>query len=277
MVNGLGYANRVGPVTDPTDLEVARRAARAGAAVVRAAVGGGPADFKGEVDPVTEADRAAEAAILSVLHSYRSDDAVLAEESGGGEGGHGRRWIVDPLDGTVNFLHGVPHVGVSVALYEDDRPLAGVVIDVFREEEFWAEAGAGAAGTSGRLRVSTRSPLGDALIATGFPYDRRRHGLGYGQTVGRVLERVRGVRRMGTACLDLAWVAAGRFDGFWEFQLAPWDLAAGVLLVEEAGGVVSDHRGGPAAPSMPSVVAANPLIQPELAELIALHVPDHLR
>jgi len=240
------------------DLELAVRAARRGAEVVESWMGRlGGAEFKGEVDPVTAADRESEATIVEALTGARPDDAILAEEGGGDPLGSARVWIIDPLDGTVNFLHGVPHVGVSVALYESGTPRAGVVVDVFRDEVFTAAAGAGARLDSEQITVSDQQDLGAALVATGFPYDRRRRAASYTGVVTDMLGRVQGLRRMGTASLDLAWVAAGRYDAFWEFKLAPWDVAAGILLIREAGGTITDLSGRPARPGDPVVVASN--------------------
>ncbi len=266
-------------MTEPplSDLEVARRAARAGAEVVTSWWGrAAGADLKGPVDPVTAADRESEAAILSTIRRHRPDDEILAEEGGGEPLGGGRRWIVDPLDGTVNFVHGVPHVAVSVALYDGTRPLLGVVLDVFRGEEFVAAAGGGVALDDGPAQVTACDDLGAALIATGFPYDRREHAADYARVVGTVLAQVQGVRRMGTASLDLAWVAAGRYDGFWEFGLAPWDVAAGLMLIQEAGGIATDHRGAASRPGDLVIVAGNPSIQPALLRLVAGCLPGHL-
>lgn len=260
------------------DLQVATEAARAGGRVVREWMGRlERADFKGEVNPVTEADRQAEEAILEVISRHRPDDAVLAEERGGQSAEGGRRWLVDPLDGTVNFLHGVPHIAVSVALYEDEKPLAGVVLDVFREELFRAARGEGATLDGRAVSVSDRLDLSQCLLATGFPYDRREHAREYAATLGELLARARGVRRMGTAALDLAWVAAGRYDGFWEFKLAQWDVAAGLLLITEAGGTATDQRGEPARPGDPVLVASNGRIHEELRRAVTGHLPAHMR
>ncbi len=258
------------------DLTLAREAAQAGAAVVRARAGRfGAADYKAANDPVTVADRESEEAILGLLRRERPDDAIVAEEGGTGAAGAPRRWLVDPLDGTVNFMIGVPHVGVSVALYEGDAPLVAVVVDVFRDEEFTAAAGEGARHDGEPLQVSARPTLDGAVVATGFPYDHREHD--YTPPLAAVLGRVQGVRRMGTASLDFSWVAAGRFDGFWELGLAPWDTAAGLLLVTEAGGTVTAVSGGPATPETRLVVASNGRVHEELRSLVAGNLPSHLR
>lgn len=260
------------------DLDVAVAAARAGAAAVEGRQGMlGRVEFKGEVDPVTDADRESQAQILATLRRHRPHDEVLAEESTHEPADDRRVWLVDPLDGTVNFLHGVPHVGVSIALYEQGGARVGVVIDVFRHDEYTAFAGKGAWLNGRPMRVSQQTDLGAALVATGFPYDRREHGIDYGRAAGIVLTRVQGIRRFGTASLDLAWVAAGRYDAYWELKLAPWDVAAGLLLVHEAGGRVTDLNARPAAPGDLAVVATNGLLHPLLLQVLAEAVPLRLR
>ena len=199
-------------------------------------------EMKGIVDPVTAADREAEAAIVEALGTHRGSDAIMAEE-GGGTIGADRIWIIDPLDGTVNFVHGVPHVAVSIALFEARKPLVGVIHDVYRGDVYAAGRGTGATLNGKPISVSSTPDLGAGLIAPGFPYDRRERADRYAADVAKALREVRGLRRMGAAALDLAYVAAGRFDGYWERNLAPWDVAAGVLLVIEAGGRVTDLSG----------------------------------
>ena len=256
-----------------TDLEVALEAARAGALLVGEAFGRvQETEFKGAVDPVTAVDRAAESAILDVLAHLRPDDEVLAEERGGSRDLSGRHWIVDPLDGTVNFVHGIPQVAVAVGLYEDAAPLVGVVVDPVRGEEFAAEIGAGATLNGEPIRVSQRS-LADGVIATGFPYDRRERGAQYAGIIGRVLEHVRGIRRFGSAALDLSWVASGRLDGYWEFGLGPWDIGAAMVIVLEAGGVVTDHAGTPSGVFDPLYIAGGPALQQELRSVLNAHLP----
>lgn len=255
------------------DLSVALAAARVGAAIVSEAFGGAQrAEFKGAVDPVTEIDLRAERAIREVLAAERSGDGVLAEEGGGSHDLAGRHWIVDPLDGTVNFVHGIPQVAVAVGLYEDGRPVAGVVVDPIRREEFTAVVGGGARLNGDPITISGRD-LSDGVIATGFPYDRRDQGGRYADIVGTVLGRARGVRRFGSAALDLAWVACGRLDGYWEFGLGPWDIAAGMVLVLEAGGRVTDHRGTPSTVFDSLYVAGSPDLQEELRDLVGSVLP----
>lgn len=245
------------------DLELARAAAAAGAAVVATwADRVGDADFKGAVDPVTAADRESEQAILELIAEHRPDDGIVGEEGSSRDGSSGRRWLVDPLDGTVNFLHGFPQVSVSVAVVDSEGGVAAVVRDVFRDEEFAAARGLGAVLDGVPIHVTSCDALGRALVATGFAYDRHVRGPEYGRVVGEMLRHVQGIRRGGSAALDLAWVACGRLDGYWEATLGPWDVAAGLLLVTEAGGTATSYRGGPA--SHESVVAAGPSLQPLL-------------
>ena len=232
-------------------------------------------EFKGVVDPVTAADRESESAVLAVIRHHRPEDAILSEESGEHPGaGAGRRWVVDPLDGTVNFLHGVPHCAVSVALEDEAGPAAAAVIDVLRSEEFDAARGAGARRDGVPFTVSPQADLRRALLSTGFPYDRHRHAPAYTAALAAALQAAQGVRRSGSACLDLAWVACGRYEGHWEFGLQPWDVAAGILLVVEAGGRVTDSYGGP--PRAGDIVASNGGIHDELLALVAAHRPEHL-
>ena len=185
--------------------------------------------------------------------------------------------MIDPLDGTVNFVHGIPHFSVSVALWNDGTPMIGVVIDVMRGEEFVAIRGEGSRLNDQPIEVSSTGLMSDALLVTGFPYDRQEHGRAYLDVVGTALERAQGVRRIGSAALDLAWVACGRFDGYWEYGIAPWDAAAGVLLVTEAGGAVTDHEGNRDHLGAKAFVATNGVIHEELRQMVADGFPDHLR
>lgn len=248
------------------DLALARGASAVAAGIIRDwGTRAKATRFKGEVDPVTAADRAAEEAIVAMISRHRPDDSILAEE-GGGNGGGGRRWVVDPLDGTVNFLHGIPHVAVSIALEDESGTLLGVVRDVFRDEEFLAERGGGATRDGEPIRVSGCTELDRALVSTGFPYDRHERPGEYARHVESVLRRTQGLRRAGAAALDLAWVAAGLIDAHWEFRLSPWDVAAGFLLVTEAGGSVI---GFGSEPSHLAFVAGSPAIAPLLRDLIS--------
>ena len=203
----------------------------------------GPADF------VSMADKRAEQTLIEELRNARPDWALLTEESGVIPGDPAKpRWIVDPLDGTTNFLHGVPHFAISIAV-EDKRAdgrgeiTHGLVYQPLTDESFWAEKGRGAWLQDRRLRVSARRDLAEALVATGLPHFGRGDVATWSRIYGAIAPEVSGVRRMGAASLDFAWVAAGRFDGFWEDDLDIWDSAAGLLLVKEAGGYVTDYRG----------------------------------
>lgn len=250
------------------DLAIARAAAAAAAEVIVGWHGRlTGVDYKGEVDPVTVADREAEEAIAGLIAQHRPDDRLLAEE--GGESGttSSRTWIVDPLDGTVNFVHGIPQVAVSIGLEVDGEVVLGVVRDVFRGEEFIAQLGGGATRDGSPIAVSGCTDLSRALVSTGFAYDRHQRAAEYMRPVTAVLQVTQGVRRNGSAAIDLAWVACGRFDAHWEFNLSPWDVAAGFLLVSEAGGLVRgfddrvpDHRG---------FVAATPGVAHDLHRVVA--------
>ena len=213
-------------------------------------------------DPVSDADREAERVIKELLAAERPADALVAEEGSRSAGDSGRRWVVDPLDGTVNFLYGIPQWAVSIALEDAGGALVAVLHDPVRGETFAARRGGGAELNGAPIRVSGRDQLERALVATGFSYQEERRGE-QADLARRVLTRVRDIRRAGAAALDLAWLAAGRFDGYYEHGLAPWDWAAGRLLVTEAGGAVAELPGDP-----PGLVAAGPALLPELAELV---------
>jgi myo-inositol-1(or 4)-monophosphatase len=260
------------------DLELAIASAEAGAAIVLRHFGEGhPADFKGVNDPVTAIDRASEAAIVDFIRAERPTDSIIAEEGAGGSVGGSRRWLIDPLDGTVNFVHGIPQVCVSVALYDGDTPLAAAIVDPIRHETFTAEAGKGAACNGRPITASRADRLAETVMATGFFYDHDRFAAEYTRPVTAVLEQANGVRRFGSAALDLAWTAAGRFDGYWELGVAPWDIAAGILLVREAGGIVTDPYGKPSNPEARLIVAAGKAIHETLRKLIESNLSDRLR
>lgn len=225
--------------------------------------------FKGPSDFVSTADHKAERAIRAELQRARPAFGFLMEESGAAAGADPHhRWIVDPLDGTTNFLHGLPHFAISIALEREGEICAGVILDPVKNELFWAEKGAGAFLNDRRLRVSGRARLDQALIATGIPF--RGHGMHgrFLRELDAVMAATAGVRRMGAAALDLAYVAAGRYDGFWERDLSPWDVAAGILIVREAGGYVSEIDGGHAMLSTGSILAANDKLHRPLGELL---------
>jgi myo-inositol-1(or 4)-monophosphatase len=192
------------------------------------------------------------------------------EESGETAGSDPQhRWIVDPLDGTTNFLHGIPQFAISIALERQGRLQAALVYDPLAEELFTAERGAGAFVNDRRLRVAARSNLADCVIATGMPYKGHGQHGPYIRELATIMDNVAGIRRFGAAALDLAWVAAGRFDGFWEHDLSPWDLAAGILLIREAGGYVTDLEGGDAILATGGVVAGNESVHGQLLAHLA--------
>ena len=199
-------------------------------------------ELKGEFDLVTEADRASEKLVVERLRSYFPAHTVVAEEGTGHESGSEYRWYVDPLDGTTNFAHSFPMFNVTLALEQAGELVAGVIYDPLRQEMFTAERGGGAYLNHRRIRVSNTRQLGDSLSSTGFPSRKRHHNVNI-HFYYQLAMASHGVRRTGSAALDLAYVACGRLDFFWEFGLKPWDMAAGILLVEEAGGRASDMRG----------------------------------
>lgn len=255
------------------DLHVAMEAARLGGAIVAEHFGSSPApDYKGKFDPVTAVDRASEAAVLAHIEKTRPLDEVMAEETGGTIH-KGRHWIIDPLDGTVNYVHGIPQVSVSVALYEGDTGLVGVVYDPLRDEIFTAVQDEGARLNGHVISVSATQELERAVVATGFPYDHDVKADELTAVLREVLPHVNGVRRFGSAALDLAWVAAGRFDAYWELGIAPWDGAAGEILVREAGGTVTDPLGRNSTPIMGLVVATNGRLHNSLRTIIESWMP----
>jgi myo-inositol-1(or 4)-monophosphatase len=248
-------------------LELARRLAREAGAIQRARY---ETSFEVRtkstaIDLVTEVDHACEELIVGALQRERGGDAIVAEEGGGGDRpGAEWRWIIDPLDGTVNYAHGYPRFCVSIGVEHRGERSVGVVYDPLLDEEYFAVRGRGALLNDRRITVSNRKKLADALMATGFAYDVRNNARDNVDPFAAVLKRARALRRDGSAALDLCYVAAGRFDGFWELRLHPWDVAAGLLIVEEAGGRTSDTSGGPAPRSGAEVVASNGLVHGEL-------------
>ena len=229
---------------------------------------------KQQSDFVTEVDKAAEAAIVQVLREAYPEYGILAEESGltAGEGaGADYQWIIDPLDGTTNFIHGFPQYSVSIALAYKGQLNQALVYDVTRNEMFTASKGGGAFLNERRIRVSKCLKLEQALIGTGFPYRVFDHINAYLGIFKDLTERSSGIRRPGSAALDLAYVACGRLDGFWEFGLAPWDMAAGNLLITEAGGLVGDLSGGDQQMQTGNVVAGTPKIFSQLLQVIDSH------
>ncbi|WP_259782768.1 inositol monophosphatase family protein [Aestuariispira ectoiniformans] len=225
----------------------------------------GPADF------VSSADRKAERIIREELQKARPEYGFLMEEGGEIASDDEHRFIIDPLDGTSNFLHGLPHFAVSIALEKKGEVIAGVIYDPVKDELFWAEKGKGAFLNSRRLRVSARARLSDSIFATGIPFMGMQEGEGHQlflRRLEKVMGKTAGVRRWGAAALDLAYVAAGRYDGFWERGLNPWDVAAGLLMVKEAGGFVTDAQGRQYKFKSEDLVAGNDKIHKSLLDLL---------
>ena len=220
---------------------------------------------KGPGDFVTNADLKAEKILFEELSQARPGYGFLMEEKGAIEGSDTtHRWIIDPLDGTTNFMHGIPHFAISVALERDGTLVAGIVYNPITDEMFFAERGQGAYGPSGRLRVAGRDKLADAILASGAPHGERAGRDEFIDEMQSLLPNIAGLRRFGAAALDLAYVAAGRFDGFWERGLAPWDMAAGIVLVRESGGLVSDLTNRQKMLDDGNIIAANEAIHAQL-------------
>jgi myo-inositol-1(or 4)-monophosphatase len=227
-------------------------------------------DYKGAIDLVTSTDRDSERKIIEVIRQSFPDHSLLAEEEIDIQNAPSEyRWIVDPLDGTTNFAHGYPQFCVSIALERSGRVIFGLVYDPIRDERFEAALGRGATLNDEAMRVSTVSELDKALLATGFPYDRRDFADFYLGYFKEFMIRCQGLRRAGSAALDLCYVACGRFDGFWELKLKPWDIAAGALIVAEAGGRLSDFSGEPFSINGRETLASNRLIHEEMARVAA--------
>jgi myo-inositol-1(or 4)-monophosphatase len=225
-------------------------------------------ELKGDFDLVTEADRASERLVIERLRSHFPSHSIVGEEGGGHQGSSEYRWYVDPLDGTTNFAHGFPIWNVTMGLEHEGEMLAGVIFDPNRQEMFTAERGAGSYMNNRRIRVSSAKRLADSLACTGFP-SRRRHLNVNIHFYHQMAMATHGVRRTGSAAIDLAWVACGRLDAFWEFGLNPWDMAAGTLLVTEAGGRCSDMNGGAHSMKSPHLLTDNGAIHEETLALFA--------
>jgi myo-inositol-1(or 4)-monophosphatase len=224
--------------------------------------------YKGEINLVTEVDKASEGMITSKINHLFPDHDILAEEFTSTNKGSDFRWIVDPLDGTINYAHGYPVFCVSIALQRLDKIVLGIIYNPMLEEIFEAEKGKGALLNGRQIHVSNTGKIGESLLATGFPYDIRddsESALNYFNTM---IMKVRGIRRAGSAALDLAYLADGRFDGFWELKLNPWDTAAGWLMVEEAGGIVTDLRGKAYYLESPVILASNGKIHEQIMDVL---------
>jgi len=227
-----------------------------------------PYELKGDFDLVTEADRTSEKLVVERLRSHFPSHNIVAEEGGGHQSGSEYTWYVDPLDGTTNFAHGFPVFNVTLGLERAGEMIAGVVYDPTRPEMFTAERGSGAYCNNRRIHVSKAQRIEDSLVATGFPSQKRHENVNI-HYYYQLAMLSHGVRRAGAAAIDLAYVASGRLEGFWEFGLKPWDMAAGLLLVEEAGGKCSDMQGQKACLSGPHLLADNGTIHNEMLEFFA--------
>jgi len=225
--------------------------------------------MKGPADFVTNADKRTEKILIDELTRVRPGYGFLAEESGAIEGkDKTHRFIIDPIDGTTNFLHGIPHFAISIALEREGQIVTALVYNPATDDMFMAEKGQGAFLNNKRLRVGARKTLNTALVATGIPFQGHGDVARFDAELNAIMPNVAGIRRFGAASLDLAYVAAGRFDAFWERDLSPWDIAAGLLLVKEAQGMVSDLSNGPNMLDSGTILAANDMLHPQLLKLI---------
>ena len=252
-------------------LNIAVRAARkAGSIINRATMDGAGLEVrsKRQNDFVTRVDTAAEEAIIGIVRNAYPDHAVLAEESGAAEGSAEYQWIIDPLDGTTNFIHGFPQYAVSIGIRHRGALAHGVIYDPVKNELFTASKGGGAFLNDRRVRVSKCLRLADALVGTGFPFRELERIELYTKQLKNLMQKSAGVRRAGAAALDLAYVACGRLDAFWELGLSPWDMAAGVLMIQEAGGLVGDTRGDDGFMESGEIACATPKIFPTLLEAL---------
>jgi myo-inositol-1(or 4)-monophosphatase len=261
------------------DIELAMEAARRGAAILLKyweQIGKEDAHIKARNDWVSRADKESEAAIISLIRDNRPNDVCLGEESGlsAATGPNGRTWIIDPLDGTSNYLQHFPVWSISIALRQGDEMIAGLVYEPLRDIFFTAERGAGAYRDGKRMKVSTQRAVEGAFLATGFPFRAQQFVAPYCRIFEDVVSVAKGVRRAGSAALDLAYTAAGVFDGFFEMHLAPWDVAAGSLLVTEAGGRISDFSGGQRWLERGNIVGAPPGIHEDLIRMIGRYVTE---
>jgi myo-inositol-1(or 4)-monophosphatase len=274
----IAVSTHINPPMQPM-LNTAVRAARsAGDMILRSSdnIGHLKVDQKGKNDYASEVDRMAEREIINIIKAAYPEHSILAEESGMHQG-NDFVWVIDPLDGTTNFLHGFPQYAVSIALKHKGRIEVGVVYDPLRDELFTAKRGGGAMLNSRRLRVTNQTSLKGALIGTGFPFKTDLHMDAYLGMFRAIATDSAGIRRAGAAALDLAYVAAGRLDGFWEIGLMEWDMAAGILLVKEAGGVITDFSFNDKYLESGNVIAASPKMHQTLYQLIEPHVTENLK
>jgi myo-inositol-1(or 4)-monophosphatase len=223
---------------------------------------------KGKTDLVTEADFEAEKIIMDIIHKSFPQDGFVAEESGEHSPSASRMWFIDPLDGTLNFAHAFPFFAVSIGLQVDGDAVLGVVFNPYMDEFFEAAKGSGASLNGEPIHVSSTSDLVDSLLAVGFPYTLHQNPHRVMDHLKKMAVRAQAIRRPGSAALDLCYVAAGRLDGYWEEGLKPWDTAGGMIIVREAGGIVSDYEGNPFSPDKGTIVASNPLIHAAMLEVL---------
>lgn len=259
------------------DLEIGIEAARRGAAILLRyweQLGRDDADLKSRNDWVSTADRESEAEIMATIRELSPGDAFLGEETGRSSGSSERTWIIDPLDGTSNYLQHFPFWSVSIALRDRGETVAGVVYEPLRDLFFTAERGSGAFRNGQRMQISSQETLEGSFIATGFPFRAQEYVATYVKIFADVIRTSKGVRRAGSAALDLAYTAASIFDGFFEMHLAPWDVAAGALLVTEAGGVVTDFSGGQRWLERGNIVGASAGVHRELMTVMERHVTE---
>jgi myo-inositol-1(or 4)-monophosphatase len=254
-----------------------RAARRAGEIITRSAdrIDTVSVATKGKNDFVSDIDKRAEAEIIKIIRKAYPDHGILAEESGG-DSSADTLWIIDPLDGTTNYLHGLPHYAVSIALQHHGKLEHAVVYDPVRQELFTASRGAGAQLNERRIRVGPAKDLAGTLLGTGFPFRSESHIDPYLGTFKALFQQAADIRRPGSAALDLAYVAAGRLDGFWEIGLSKWDIAGGALLIREAGGLVGDFAGGENFMESGNLVAANPRVFKEILKTIRPHLTPEL-
>jgi myo-inositol-1(or 4)-monophosphatase len=260
-----------------TPIEIATEAARLGAEVLLRhweQLGKGDADMKARHDWVSRADRESEKAIVSYIHDLSPGDSILGEEGGATAGKSNRTWVIDPLDGTSNYLQHFPVWSISIGLRQGDEAIAGLIYEPLRDLFFTAERGAGAFRNGVRMHVSDQAEVEGSFLATGFPFRAQEHVETYTAIFQDVIRLAKGVRRAGSAAIDLAYTAASIFDGFFELQLAPWDVAAGALMIEEAGGIVTDFSGGQRWFQRGNIVGASPALHRDLLSLINRHASE---
>ena len=253
-------------------IDVAKEAARIGGEILLENYGkitSEEVESKGKNNFVTFVDRLSEEKIIEKILSVYPDHDIYAEESGKHKKKSDYRWLIDPLDGTTNYIQGIPLFSVTIALQKDNEIILGVTYDPIRNEMFHAEKGKGAYLNNTRLQISTKENLSTCVVATGFPYKAYQDIGSYLKSFGDFIKNTAGLRRMGSAAIDLAYTASGRFDGFWEFNLSPWDIAAGILLIQEAGGIATDDLGEKNYMETGNIVAANPEIHRQMLSFLA--------